>query len=79
MKGFVSTSIRPGTAASFGGSSVRLEIASRKGVYLEAISQHDQEKEYLMDHDSRFRVAGIKELEYSDGSKLKTIQLIQEV
>jgi LysM repeat protein len=74
MKGFQSTSIRPGTAHSWGSGKAVFEIKPAKGAYVKVISHHEHEYEYLLPHGASYRVHGVAEVTLG-GFKSKVIQL----
>ena len=97
--GYSSTTFDPSVAAEYGGggkkrrggagNDVVFEIAVRKGLNLGEMSQDSPsdnfvESELLLDHDSKFRVAAIREVPFRDPKtdavvKRVVVQLVQEV
>jgi len=59
MDGFQSTSIKPEFANSWGGGHVVFEIKPSKGAYVQPISHHHSEYEYLLPHGASYRVHGL--------------------
>jgi len=63
MSGFQSTSISPGEASAFAGrDSIILEIKPNAGVWVKPISDHPNEKEFLLRSDARYKVVGYSEV-----------------
>ena len=60
MKGYVSTSSDQNVAAGFAGANVLMEIRATRGLDVAGVSPIPQEKEVLLNHGSKFRVAGIE-------------------
>lgn len=56
LSGYTSTSTRPDAALD---GDTRVEIVARRGLDLKPYSDSPQEWEFLLDHDSRFRVLGL--------------------
>lgn len=82
MNGFSSTSLNPDKASgqfASGDESLVMEISAKKGLYVENHSAFKGKGEYelVLGHNSRFRVVGIKNLEYREGRKKVTVQLEQ--
>ena len=80
MDGFVSTSLNPGVAKGFAGegpTSVMFEIRARQGLYVNPVSQHDHERELVLDHKSKFRVAGFKEVPMKVHGAAKMVKVVQ--
>lgn len=61
MSGFQSTSISPGKAMAFS-DGVLLEIKPNAGVWVKPISDHQNEKEFLLPSDQRYKVVGYSEV-----------------
>lgn len=82
MKGFTSTSLDYKIANQFskgGESSVLFEVSARKGLYLGESAGNSHEKEFLLQHGTKFKVAGIKEVPIAEGVTKRVIQLEQVV
>jgi hypothetical protein len=68
LTGFQSSSLDPSTARSFSGKGIGgeggtiLEIAPKKGAYLEPITAYKGEREFLIPANSKFRVIGRKKV-----------------
>jgi hypothetical protein len=97
--GYSSTSFDPAIAFTYGeggkrkaggsGNDVVFEIAARKGVNLGVLASDDpsgqlSEQELLLDHDSAFRVAGIRTVKFKhpetgEVQERAVVQLVQEV
>lgn len=58
LSGYTSTSTRPDAALA---GDTRVEIVARRGLDLKPYSDSPEEWEFLLDHDSRFRVLGLDE------------------
>lgn len=92
MKGFVSSTINPSAAVNFslkvgGGTQaagperkqLMFEIAAKKGLYVSSVSKFEGEREYLMDHGSRFKIVGVKTVKYGRrGEPIVTVQMEQQ-
>ncbi len=74
MDGFQSTSIKPEFANSWGGGHVVFEIKPSKGAYIQPISHHSNEYEYLLPHGASYRVHGITTVNLH-GTKKSVVQL----
>jgi hypothetical protein len=77
MRGMISTSLSPGGAVDFG--SVMLEIRVGKGLYINPISTAKGERELILDHGTKFRVLGIKDIPFGSGGTRRMVQLEQVV
>lgn len=81
LKGFQSTTLNPGTAKSWHHteSIPLLEIKPSKGAYVQSISFHPHEREYILPHGAKYRVKGLANVPmnvgYSGGKKVKVLQL----
>jgi hypothetical protein len=76
MKGLISTSLSPGTAADFG--SVVMEVRATHGIYVNPVSTVKGERELILDHGTKFKVVGIKDIPFGGGgNKRKVVQLEQ--
>jgi hypothetical protein len=81
LDGFQSTTIRPEAAQKFDGAiykmnidtSVRFQIQARKGVYLESVSDFEDENELLLPHGNKYAVGEIVKDEY--GYTISMVQL----
>ena len=77
MKGFQSTSISPNFAHNWGSGAV-FEIKPSKGAYVQTISFHKSEYEYLLPHGAEYKVHGVSYVKLGGSSqKVKVIQLEQ--
>ena len=82
LDGFQSTAIRPDKAWRQGGRTM-LEIHPSCGAYVDRISANSGEKEFVLPHGQKFRVAGIKTLkmvvgrEHDDNGKL--VDMVQKI
>jgi hypothetical protein len=75
LRGFQSASIDPEFASGWsGGSGVLFEIQPKAGAYVQHISNHKSEKEFIMPHDRQYVVHGVKHLSIG-GSTRKVVQL----
>jgi len=84
LAGHQSASRRPAMAVSgFGPAgpgnegAVLLEIAARHGIDADEIGAAQNEKEFILPHGSRFRVAGIKEVPFVQAGKKTMRQVVQ--
>lgn len=78
LRGYQSSSISPSFASDWARKNeggTLYEIKPTKGAYVNTISVHKQEKEYLLPHGARFLVKGRKEISISNGTKREVIQL----
>ena len=68
LDGFQSTAVRPEKAWVEAGDDYKtmLEIHPTCGAYVDAISRHKGEKEFLIPHGAQYRVAGVKKLKVLD-------------
>ena len=79
LNGFQSTAVRPEKAWRSGGRTM-LEIHPSCGAYVDIISANSGEKEFIMPHGQKFRVAGIKKLKIINSSGIKiTLKVVQLV
>jgi hypothetical protein len=79
MQGFVSTSADIGTALDFAKgkkSSVVFEISAKKGIGVDGLSKF-AEHELLLDHQSKFKIVGVKQVPVSPGVTRRVVQLEQ--
>lgn len=74
MDGFQSTSIKPSFAAAWGSGTTIFEIRPKIGAYVQGISSHKNEYEYLMPHGARYRVHGSAAVKLN-GQKFNVVQL----
>jgi hypothetical protein len=66
LPGFQSASIDPWLAQRWQKAApITFEIRPTTGVYIEALSKHKGEFEFLMPHDAQYRVIGTKDVEIS--------------
>ena len=78
LSGFQSTTLDPDYAATFGkGSGVLMEIAAKKGLYLEGFTENPGEEEMLLPSGLDYRVAGVKEL--TIGGKTRTVIQLEQL
>lgn len=70
LLGFQSTSVSPN--AAFGGK-IRLEIVPKRGAYLEELSFHKSEKEFLLPHGETYRVISIDRTGYQTKVRLEML------
>ena len=80
-KGFWSTSMDPHLAAEFAtdrpGGQVVFEITANRGVYMDGdMTKHPEQKEFLLDHNSQFKVVGTEEKDFG-GKKIRVVRLEQ--
>jgi len=78
LKGFQSTSINPDFAAGWhhGGQEVPLlEIKPKVGAYVQPISSHKNEREFLLPHDAKYVVKGIAHVKFKGHGTVKVMQL----
>lgn len=72
IDGFISTSINPVVANRFTrgseGNSAIMRIKPRRGVYVDGVSNIPDEKEFIMDHRSEFKVLGVGSIKTSSGT-----------
>ena len=64
FKGFQSTTIDPKFAE--GWSSTLLEIKPKRGAYIQPLSMHKAEMEYLLPHNAEFKVIGRRRVKFKD-------------
>ena len=84
MDSFFSTSMAPHTALNFAQTvayektSVMWEITSTKGLAMEPLNgKHSVEKELVLDHRAKYRVKGIKTVEFEDRGKKTKQEVFQ--
>lgn len=84
MKGYTSTSLDPAYANSWAGdikTGYVFEIEAKHGVYIdEKTSSVSGQRELLLDHDTKYKITGVKEVQMEYRDKLysrKVIQLVQ--
>ena len=81
LNGFPSTSIRPSVISNFDGvvqgrvveKPLRYQIEARKGVYLEGVTDFEDENEVLLPHGNKYAVGEIRE----DAAGGYTISMVQ--
>lgn len=66
LDGFQSTSINPGFAANWGESGAVFEIKPARGAYIQPMSNHPSEYEYLLPHGAQYRVVGTSRVRMQD-------------
>lgn len=76
LKGFQSTSINPSFAAGWAHTGLKFEIKPAKGAYVQSISAHKNEYEYILPHDAKYAIKGVKEVKL-DGKTHQVVQLEQ--
>ena len=85
LDGFTSTSVDPAVGASFargtGPQQTIFEIRPKAGVYVKPISSgaFKKEKEFLMRHGSRYRVAGVEEAKVGKSPRKYRIIQLEEI
>jgi hypothetical protein len=58
LRGYQSTSIDPNFASGWASTGILYEIKPSRGGYIQPISHHPSESEYLLPHNTRYRVRG---------------------
>lgn len=84
MPGFISSSLNSRVSTDwamrrqdkFGGDLVMYQISARKGAYVNKLSAHGGEKEFLMNHNSGFKVLGTR-MTTVKGRKVQVVELEQ--
>ena len=83
LDGFTSTSVDPAVGASFARGTERtiFEIRPKAGVYIKPISSgaFKHEKEYLMRHGRKYRVAGVEEAKVGKSPRKYRIIQLEEI
>jgi hypothetical protein len=86
LPGFKSCSTDPTASAGFStnGSSHKevqyaLEVRAKTGGYIKPVSKHTSEDEFLLPHGAKYKVVGIKEVQYGGYTKRMTFQLEEVV
>jgi hypothetical protein len=74
LSGIQSTSVSPSFAKGWGSADYILEIQPKSGAYVQKISSHKSEYEFLIPHDQSYKVMGITEVKLN-GVKTKVLQL----
>ena len=74
MQGFQSTSIEPKFAADWKQTDYVFEIQPAKGAYVNPISSHKSEYEFILPHDASYEVIGRTEV-FLGSTKRKVLQL----
>ncbi len=76
LNGFQSTSIDPNFAKSWGGGGVIFEIKPTAGAYIQPISTHPSEYEFLLPHAKQYRVVGTARVDFGyKGGQQTVVQL----